>query len=212
MVAGLPLYLGLQGEVEGQSHVLVEAQGPPGPAHLNEVVQLAGVHGHVRLLECAALTLDPDVLFVAPGHDQQQDVQAGGVPGVDPCLDAGGRHPLDLVAHAPGRFAGAGGLDQGLLLSLSVADAPDPGVHANGPSPELLPLGGGPNPGPRSKGDLGPLPGEIVLPQGPANAPNLVRCLEDTGQTHTHPYLARGGPNLPRRVVEDQNRNPSLWA
>ncbi|KAA8588238.1 hypothetical protein FQN60_001432 [Etheostoma spectabile] len=73
--AGPPPYLGLQGEVEGQSHDPVEAQLTPGPAHLEEVVQLAGIQGHVQSLETAAPALNQDALYAALGRDHWQDVQ-----------------------------------------------------------------------------------------------------------------------------------------
>lgn len=189
----------------------MEAQEAPEPVHQSEV-QLVGAHGHVRSLELAALVLDPDALVGALGHGQQHDVQVGGAPKVDPHLDGGGLHHLGLVAHALGQSAGVGELDRGPLLYLSAADGLDPGVLTNGPSPELLPLGGGLNLDPQSEGVLGPLLGEIVLHHGPENTPNHVRCLEDSDQNPTHLCLVKGGLSLPRKAKEDQNLNPSLGA
>lgn len=195
------LYLGLLGEVGGQSRVTVEARGAPGPAHLDEVVQSAGVHGHVPSPEPAALTLDQDELFVALGRDHQRGVQEAGAPGVGPCLDVGGHHLPDPDVHAPVRSAGADGLDLVPLLSLSAAVTPDLGVTANGPNPE---------PGHQLKGALGHRLGETVRHHGLASALNPAHCLEDIGQSHTHHYLAREGPNLLGGVEEGQSPNLSL--
>lgn len=175
------------------------ARGTPGPAHRDEVEQPAGVHGHVPSRGPAVLTLDQDELFAALGHDRQRGVPEPGAPGVDPCLDVGGRHLPDPDVHAPVRSAGADELVHVPLLSLSAAVTPDLGVTANGPNP---------GPGHQLKG--GHRLGETALRQGLASALNPAHCLEDIDQRRTLRYLARGGPNPQGRAEEGQSPNLSL--
>ncbi|XP_068602640.1 serine/arginine repetitive matrix protein 2-like [Brachionichthys hirsutus] len=80
-----PLCLVPQREAEDQSRAPVAVQGAPGPGHLEEVVRLAGAHGHGPSPGPVAPDLDQDALPAAPGHGPYLGAEEAGAPEVDPC-------------------------------------------------------------------------------------------------------------------------------